>query len=546
MPDVTNASGATTQSTPDVAEDATAGGAEDGSRDDTQRREDPFWGWAWAIVIAALAFVARRFRLGDPHEFSFDETYYAKDAWSLLNHGWIRTYVEDADAAILDGRTTDQWTSDPSMAVHPDVAKWLIALGEKAFGMDPFGWRIASAVVGALMVLLVCRFVRRVSGSTLLGLAAGVLVAVDGLHFVLSRLALLDIFLAFFTLLGVHCVVADRQWLRARFDAGVTRALWRPWLLAGGIAFGLAVGTKWSAAYTLAAFGLMAWLWSWGARRRAQHPGAWWRAVVLDGIPAFVHLVLVAAIVYVATWTGWLMHADEYERFLSNTQYTTHDGGEEWSTASEPDAEGFGEVTQSLRSLAHYHRDVYTFHTQFLNDSSHVYQSSPINWPLLGRPVGVSVELDIPPGEQGCTAEAGSTCLRQVILLGNPVVWWTGCAALLLSLGMWVLARDWRHGVAVVGVASTWLPWFSYADRPIFSFYAVAMLPFVVLSIALAMGMALGPRSSPSLRRTAAAIGSGLLLVCAIALFAWFWPILTNEVIPHPDWLDRMWLKRWI
>ena len=29
------------------------------------------------------------------------------------------------------------------MIVHPEVGKWLIALGEKAFGMDPFGWRIA-------------------------------------------------------------------------------------------------------------------------------------------------------------------------------------------------------------------------------------------------------------------------------------------------------------------------------------------------------------------------------------------------------------------
>ena len=55
------------------------------------------------------------------------------------------------------------------MVVHPEVGKWLIALGEKAFGMDPFGWRIAAAVVGALMVLVMCRLVRRLTGSTVLG-----------------------------------------------------------------------------------------------------------------------------------------------------------------------------------------------------------------------------------------------------------------------------------------------------------------------------------------------------------------------------------------
>ena len=90
------------------------------------------------------------------------------------------------------------------MVVHPEVGKWLIALGEKAFGMDPFGWRISAAVVGSLMVLVMCRLARRLTGSTLLGCVAGLLLCFDGLHLVLSRLALLDIFLAFFLLCAVR------------------------------------------------------------------------------------------------------------------------------------------------------------------------------------------------------------------------------------------------------------------------------------------------------------------------------------------------------
>ena len=101
-----------------------------------------------------LAFFLRLWQLGTPREFEFDETYYAKDAWSLLNHGYVREYVDNANERILDGRTTGLWKDDPSMIVHPEVGKWLIALGEKAFGMDPFGWRIAAAVVGSLMVLV--------------------------------------------------------------------------------------------------------------------------------------------------------------------------------------------------------------------------------------------------------------------------------------------------------------------------------------------------------------------------------------------------------
>ena len=36
------------------------------------------------------------------------------------------------------------WTTGAEMVVHPEVGKWLIALGEQLFGMDPFGWRIAA------------------------------------------------------------------------------------------------------------------------------------------------------------------------------------------------------------------------------------------------------------------------------------------------------------------------------------------------------------------------------------------------------------------
>ena len=512
-------------------------------------------GWAASIGVAVLAFLLRLRHLGRPDTLAFDETYYAKDGWSLVNHGYVREYVEDADKRIMQGDTRGLWTDEPSMIVHPEVGKWLIGLGEKAFGLDPVGWRIPALVVGSLMVLVLVRLVRRLSGSTLLGCVAGLLLCFDGLHFVLSRLALLDVFVAFFTLCGVHCVVADRQWFRARLAArvpdGVTRgpgpaALWRPWLLAGGVAFGLAVGTKWSALYVVAAFGLLSWLWSAGARRSFGVRWALLRSVRLDGVPAFVHLVLVGLVVYTATWTGWLVHAGEYEEHLSDTQYTQYDGGEPWPTASEPDATGLGEVTQSLRSLALYHRDVYVFHTHFLDDSDHTYESQPSGWLLLNRPVGVSADTDIQPGTQGCEAPKDSDCLRQTLLLGTPALWWGSCLALIASLVLWVGQRDWRFGVPVVGTVVTWLPWLANDDRPIFLFYAVMCLPFMVIASTLVIGRLLGDARSSPRRRTAGVVVAGSFFLLVLLNFAWFWPIWTNQLLPHGDWVDRIWFSRWV
>ena len=515
---------------------------------------DPVVAWVGTLAVTVLAGFLRLWDLGKPRAFLFDETYYAKDAWSLLHFGYAQNYVEKANEQILAGRTTGQWTGTPEMVVHPEVGKWLIALGEAAFGMNPFGWRIASAIAGTLMVMVMVRLARRITRSTLLGLVAGLLMCFEGQQLVLSRLALLDIFLAFFLLCAVSCMVADRDWGRARLAARIgegTRldpsswgplVLWRPWRLATGVCWGLAISTKWSALFPLAAFGLLMWAWDAGARRSFGVRRAAVKSAVLDALPAVGYVVVLPLVIYVLSWTGWLLHAGVYEASLSDTQY-----GPYWGSYLKTDAHGFfPELGQSLRSLWHYHHDVYSFHTGFLNQSTHVYQSNPWGWFTLNRPVGVDSQLDIAPGAQGCTAAAGSTCLRQVLLLGNPVVWWFGTLALLWSSVMWVARRDWRHGLVVVGVAATWLPWFRYDDRPIFSYYASMSLPFLVLGATLLLGEIIGRRDASALRRTLGTAAAGSVVVLTLLAFAWFWPIWTDQVVTNREWVERMWFKRWI
>ena len=548
--------------------------AERARRAGPREPRDRLAGWAVAVGLAALALVLRLWRLGQPHTFQFDETYYAKDAWSLLRFGYVQGYEDKADRRLLAGDTTGLWTGEPSMVVHPEAGKWMIAAGERLLGMDPFGWRVAAAVTGALMVLVMVRLALRLTGSTLLAGVAGALLAFDGLHLVLSRLALLDIFVAFWMLLGVHCLVLDRDWFRARLargDGGLGRGfgrgfgprlLLRPWLLVSGVCWGLALGTKWTPVFALAALGLLAWSWTVGARRSFGVRRAALRSVVRDGPTMAVQLVGTAAVVYVATWGGWLVHADEYEEHLSSNQYTRFvswagtcngeslsgvrsDDDARWPTAREPDASGAGEVVQSLRSLWYYHRDVLTFHTYFLECAEHTYASKPAGWLLLNRPVGVEAELDIKPGEQGCDAPRGSDCLRQVILLGNPAVWWGSVLTLVAGAVIWVGARDWRFGLAVVGTLATWLPWLRYDDRPIFSFYAIVTLPFLVLCSTLVVGRLLG-RGGPGPRRTVGVVVAGSWLVLVLLAFAWFWPVWTDVLLTKSEWLARIWFTRWI
>ena len=516
--------------------------------------DDRLLGWVVALVVAALAGALRLWRLGYPGQLLFDETYYAKDAWSLWRFGYGRAWVEGADKAIEAGRYRPGLIEpDPQMTVHPEVGKWLIGAGEQLFGLDAFGWRIASAVVGTLTVLVMVRLVRRLTGSTLLGGTAGLLLCFDGMHFVLSRLALLDVFVAFFLVAAVACLVADRDWGRARAlrrvptgrvtDGGwgpVRGLRWRPWRLAAGVLLGLAVGSKWSAVVPVAGLGLLVVAWDAGARRALGVRRAWLRAAVVDGIPAFGYLVVVGFLVYVATWTGWLANAHVYEVALSDNQY-----GPPWGAYTARDAEGWDALVQGLRSLWHYHRDLWSFHRSGLSDAEHAYESDPVGWLLLDRPVGVAADLDIAPGAQGCGASRGSTCLRQVLLLGTPVLWWGGAAALLYAGWAWLLRRDWRAGLVVVGVLTTWVPFFPNADRPIFSFYAVTTLPFTIVALCLLLGRLIGP-AVPTRRRLWGTAAAGAFVVLVVLNFAWFWPVYTHQLLTTREWLDRIWFEAWI
>jgi dolichyl-phosphate-mannose--protein O-mannosyl transferase len=540
-----------------------------------RRLEDPFVGWTATLSITLVSLFLRLWKLGTPHAFEFDETYYAKDAWSLWHFGYARDYIDNdggvANKHILAGQTTHLWKPDASMTVHPEVGKWLIGLGEKLFGFTPLGWRVVPAVIGTLLILVMIRFVRRLTGSTLLGCIAGLILSFDGMEFVLSRLALLDIFVAFFILCAVHCLVLDRDWYRARMARhvplqvrghgwGPVRALlFRPWLLVSGICWGLACGSKWEAVYPLAAFGILVVAWCAGARRSFGVTFAVPKSLLVDGVPAFFYLVMVGLVVYIATWTGWLMHSSQYVEYLSDTQYThyvsggsdcgkniTFDNNQHWPTADQPAKHGNPGLVQGLESLWHYHRDVYVFHTHFLNGCTHTYASMPRGWLLLNRPVGVDAQTGIKPGVDGCAAPKGSDCIRQVLLLGSPAVWWAGALALIASLFFWIGARDWRFGIAVVGAASTWLPWFHWDGRPIFSFYAIITLPFLVLAVTLVIGKLLGPSSEPTPRRTVGVVAAGSYVVLVLLNFAWFWPIYTDALLTHAQWLQRIWFSRWI
>src|SRR5262245_33594099 len=158
----------------------------------------PAWDWrSWgaALWVLAIATIIRFINLGEPNKLVFDEVYYAQEGQQLLDHS-----VEFRTATNAAGQAT---ASSADFVVHPPLGKWIIAAGIKLFEgnhsvTQAFAWRFTAALLGSIAVLIITRMARRLFRSTVLGCVAGLLMALDGMEFVLSRTAILDIFLMFF------------------------------------------------------------------------------------------------------------------------------------------------------------------------------------------------------------------------------------------------------------------------------------------------------------------------------------------------------------
>lgn len=498
-------------------------------------------GWLVTIGISVLAFVIRVWNVGYPNKLVFDETYYPKDAWAILKYGYEVNWPDNANDSIVAGNP-NVMSSSAEFAVHPPLGKLIIGVGEHFFGMNSFGWRIMSVVFGTILVFATIRLARRLSRSTLIGGIAGLLLTLDGLAFVMSRIALLDIFQAAFLVIAVSCAVADRDWFRMKLANHLERTgrrdlggefgpmvLWRPWRLATGLAFGAACAVKWNSMYALAAFGILAVLWDVGARRLAGARMKSWWALLADGVPGFVYMVVVAFFTYLAAWIPWLVTSGGWDR--------------DWGRQN-PDSPLVKMFGDGFASLIRLHQDIYAFHTgDYINSATHPYSANPALWLIMGRPTGVDAVNNIPAGTDGCTGP--DTCVRVISAAGTPILWWMAAAALVVCVIWWLAARDWRFGVPVIAAMSMYLPWFMYTSRPLFFFYAVTIIPFTCIGLALVMGLILGDRHPKERRRTGAII-VGVAVALVALNFAYIYPILTDQILPYSSWLARMWFGSWV
>ncbi len=492
------------------------------------------WQWGGPAVVLLVAALLRLVGLGHPDELVFDETYYVKDAYTLSNLGYEGSWPADANLAFNAGHP-EIYLDTPSFVAHPPIGKWLIALGLAVFGAgDPFGWRIVVAVSGILLVAVTMLIAQRIFRSTLLAVIAGGLLAIDGSAIVMSRVALLDTMLTLFVMLGVGAVLLDRAGNDRRLaewtsDESTPRSPWgpafwrRPWLLAAGLAFGIASGIKWSGLYFLAAFAVYALVNEILMRRRAGIPYWLGGTILRQGPITFLLTVPVAAAVYIAGWAGWFATDGGYYR-----HWVEDGGGAAWDGA-------LAWVPLDVQNWWHYQASMYGYHIG--EHTPHAYQANPFGWLFLLRPTSMYWHAE------GNTAET-------ILGLANPLIWWAGTAALgflvfRLVRGLALRRRVTTEAFVLTGIAAGYLPWL-VVGRTAFQFYTIAFEPFLILALVAAIAVLLGSPRDPEARRVSGLRAVGTFLVLCVVLSAFFLPIWTGAEIPRWYMTLHFWFPTWV
>ena len=421
-------------------------------------------------AVLALGLVLLLIGITDARDVYFDETWYVPAA-----REWLKS-----------GEMTRQ--------EHPALAKLLIAFGMWLFGDNPLGWRAMSALFGAVTLFGVWLWTLALTRSNARALWAAGVTFVGAVVFVQARIAMLDIFLMAFLMLGIAFFtfsfkVAGRR--AARIHGGLA-----------GLSLGLAGACKISGLFLLLGLivfvAFIALLRHWRARFAPAGPEDFYSPeIAARWSPAYAALALGLApfASYLCAFLPQMVHAGSASEFVA-----TH--------------------RRMFQILAGHSAD-------------HPYMSQWYTWPWLWRPVWY---LFLVPGHETSEWSAAHPAAA-VDGMPNPFVAWSGELAILWCMGRALHRRDINGAMISILFLSEYLPWCVNPKGLEFFYYFFPSL------LACGPALALVLFGGKGRLRWALPIA---YLVIAGGVFAFFLPILASGIGVTPDgFSQRIWFESW-
>lgn len=378
------------------------------------------------------------------------------------------------------------------ITVHPPLGMWLISIGMKIFGDNSFGWRIVPDLAGVLLLILVYVFTKKLSLSRSAAVIASILLSVDFMHFMITRMASLESTLAFFAILSVFFLYCYTE---ARRNGESFNATLR-YLLPCALSIALAISIKWSAIYSLATALLVIIYFEFIS---SYHSSLRIKLIALLKICAL--FIVLPVSLYFSCYYPTVFYP-----FYKNSGINNF-----WSFVS------------SLQQI------MYQFHTQMINHIPNGGGDSQWwQWPLITQPQLVYRWLD-----------AKSNLSALGLLMGNPLIWWMFYPSLLLML---VYVLNVRKFMPLFLLSATLLQFLPYAlfgrISYIYYFYISSVFGIMMLSYLFSQVLQLKNK-----RLNYLIIG---YVIACILLFAAFYPLLSGLLVDRAYFVKYLlWYHNW-
>lgn len=410
----------------------------------------------------------------------FDEIYHARTAYEMI-HG-LYNYEN----------------------THPPLGKFIISLGIRMFGMNPFGWRFMGTLFGVLMLPIIYLFARRLLHKTWLSCAATVLFAFDFMHFAQTRIATIDVFVTLFIMLAYYFMYCYTR--KSFYDTDLKKTFIPLGLC--GIAMGLSWASKWTGIYSSFGLCLIFFLTMW-QRFREYTYAVGYQYSTTEGIShqeivrtfyskfwktigfCVIFFVAVPAVIYLL---AYIPFEDDSKHGLVR------------------------QLLDNQSSMFNYHNG--------LRDP-HDFSSMWYEWPIMKRPIWYF------------SGQVSETLKQGISSFGNPLVWWMGIPVFFFMCYRARMMGDRKAAFLVFGFLSQYLPWV-FIKRTLFIYHFFPSVPFIVLMIGY--GMKILTDWKPQWRKW-----MFVYVGLAVALFVMFYPVLSGMAI-DPMYVKNFlrWFDSWV
>ncbi len=389
----------------------------------------------------------------------FDEVYHARTAYE---------YVHDMDIY--------EWT-------HPPLGKLIISIPIRLFGMNPFAYRLMGNIAGILMLAVIYILAKRLFGKTRIAFLAALLLAVDGMHFVQTRIATVDSYLVLFMMLSLLFMY---QYIQCTNKGNLSYKLIN--LLFSGIFLGAAMATKWNGAYMAVGLAVIFFANLYSRLKAGLYFNNFKEQVPVIIGSCIVFFVIIPIGIYLASYIPFFLRPE-------NT---------------------------SLKDLWDLQVRMYHYHSDLV--ATHPFTSPWYLWPLDIKPVWYY---------QGIVKEG---YIASIAVFGNPIIWWSGILGMLYCIKEAFVERETKCLFLSIAILSVYLP-YALVGRIMFLYHYFPVVPLMILTLVGLLNVIDEKFKHLHIIRW--------FSVVSILAFIFFYPIYAGVTIPRWYATLTQWIPGW-